>query len=487
MDSSLLDGLDCDAKVLADVFHLFVAKDSNWRKQFGSNFGKIEDCLKQMIHSYTEENYIQYFNAAKTILAGNVQALDYLAKIDENKCTFSRYLVRMVRGNLERQGSTPAEQNHSSFVARIGPRSVQNISLGIQAMFERQRQLETEMNAKIERYAFECRGKLAKMLRDPSHQHKMENSYIYRAQFEALGKLSPWGYEKFEAFSNRSRLFVCSVLESAHSIEKIGSRGPPRIIPFGERCICTENLALDNFQCTHEIARDRGFRIDLFNPFWLQLSGIEHSHCTSVNPSGSSGESQLPPNNLPEHGNGNSTNGQEDQEPLNTNGHEAVDNNTSDVDSDTSLQGLVHMADNDDVDSLDEELPPPAFPPKRKNQHKSNYAVMTSLANEIIEAVSFDEEKTNHVAGVFSFLLDAINGCSLEDLTKEDSLRRYMSQFVTEKANDENKFSGPSLPVPRTVSRPGSRNIGRLKSSAEIRSTSKRPFNAPLILITTIH
>ena len=141
-DSTLSAGIDLRAKILGDVFHLFMSKNSNWKKGFGTDFGKIEPYLNKMIHSFSEQYYADAFNSAKELLLGKVDSLEYLSKIDKDKEMFARYLVKNTRGNMDRQGSTPAEQNHASYVSRIGPRSVENITFGISAMFERQRQLE---------------------------------------------------------------------------------------------------------------------------------------------------------------------------------------------------------------------------------------------------------------------------------------------------------------------------------------------------------
>ena len=97
------------------------------KKKFRSKFGIIEKCLKTMVHSYSATQYHNAFVEAKALVKGDVEALENLYKIDQNKHMFSKYLVKDITGNLNRSGSTPAEQNHSSYVARIGPRSIENI------------------------------------------------------------------------------------------------------------------------------------------------------------------------------------------------------------------------------------------------------------------------------------------------------------------------------------------------------------------------
>lgn len=464
-DSTLSAGIDLRAKILGDVFHLFMSKNSNWKKGFGTDFGKIEPYLNKMIHSFSEQYYADAFNSAKELLLGKVDSLEYLSKIDKDKEMFARYLVKNTRGNMDRQGSTPAEQNHASYVSRIGPRSVENITFGISAMFERQRQLELETNQSIADYAVQCLGKRAVMEQDISHQHKMENNYAYKALFDALCKLSPWGYEIFETYVNLSHLYICTEVETGHRIQKAGSDKPPRLILFGDRCDCSANISYDDFQCYHELARDKAFRIELFNKFWLQLERIGQSY---PDESMHQNEENLQINSGPRQHDG-------PNELYNIPADNAQDQSDASIGS-VGEEDFIHPPDDDDdddCDSFDAEFPV-AFGPKKKANHRTNYSVLKGLADEIVDAVSFDAEKSTHVAGVFSYILDAIQKNQLEDATKESSLERYLSRFATEKANESNKFSSVALPVPRTVARPAGNSVCRLKSSAEIRSQGKK-------------
>ena len=97
-----------------------------------------------MIYSYTEQEYNQAFDEAKAKLSNDVTAHEALLHINTYKQMFTKYLVQVVPGNLGRQGSSHAEQNHSSYVARIGPKSVADVNEGIKDMLERQRQFKNE-------------------------------------------------------------------------------------------------------------------------------------------------------------------------------------------------------------------------------------------------------------------------------------------------------------------------------------------------------
>ena len=73
-DTTLSAGIDLHAKVLADVYHLFMSKDSNWKRGFGTDFGKIEPYLNKIIHSFSEQYYADAFNSAKDLFAGKVDS-----------------------------------------------------------------------------------------------------------------------------------------------------------------------------------------------------------------------------------------------------------------------------------------------------------------------------------------------------------------------------------------------------------------------------
>ena len=137
-NSSLKDGTDLIAALLADIFHLLSSNTSVWKKGFKTKFGVIEDCLRRMVYSYSENEYDDAFNEAKALLNGDVDALEYLKLVDDDKEMFARYLVKNVPGNLDRQGSAPAEQNHASYVSQIGPRSVESVTVGIKELLKRQ-------------------------------------------------------------------------------------------------------------------------------------------------------------------------------------------------------------------------------------------------------------------------------------------------------------------------------------------------------------
>ena len=276
-DDSFKDGIDLRAVILGDVYHLFLSKTSIWKTEFGPLFGRIEGQLKKMIYSYTEQEYNDAFNDAKTKLSRNVAAFEALLHIDTYKHMFAKYLVQLVPGNLGRQGSSHAEQNHSSYVARIGPKSVADITVGIMDMLERQRQFENENNFAHSQHLVTVRGKIFAMQKSTSHENQMSQNYVYNIQFVALQKLSPWGYDLCVLASNMSLFYTSTPVEVGHQIQRNGSNAPPRLIKFGERCICSEQLSSHGFQCRHEMSRDQSFRIELYNTFWLQLTKAGHS------------------------------------------------------------------------------------------------------------------------------------------------------------------------------------------------------------------
>ena len=505
-NSSLKDGTDLIAALLADIFHLLSSNTSVWKKGFKTKFGVIEDCLRRMVYSYSENEYDEAFNEAKALLNGDVDALEYLKLVDDDKEMFARYLVKNVPGNLDRQGSAPAEQNHASYVSQIGPRSVESVTVGIKELLKRQERRNTDLNEKLAQYSIKCRGIRATWERELTHKYKMENKYEYKALFDAICKLSEWGFTKYQDFVNQSLRLRCATTETAHVITKTENDENPTIIPFGERCICGGNKANVSFQCKHEVCRDRGFRIELFDKFWLQLDAVQHSYseisnqATELQPtpaqstrSGDGVSSTSVSNVEPERLIADATTSSEtlstqqdvteESSPISndSNCDETRNNSSSLIEEPTSDAQMDGNDSDDDTmafafpnEDSDSECQPPEPKSKISGTHRKNYSVLKSLSDEIIDSVSFDKTKSEEVAGIFSYVLDAIKNDTLKNATKEDSLNRYMSRFTVQRQNEQNQFSINASPVPRTVARLPGNATGRLKSTSEIHRSRQK-------------
>ena len=209
-------------------------------------------------------------------------------------------------------------------------------------------------------------------------------------------------------------------------------------------------------QCKHEIARDKCFRSDMWDTFWHQMDKVGHSF--NVSPSyhndGKSTESDA-------HDESNN-----DEQPSVAYSKSAMDNSIVDEFDDASFEDLC----NSDI------------PVNTGKKHKKHFKVLKCLSEEIIDAVSCNEDMTESVAGVLSFVLHAIKNNNVEEETKEDCLRRYLSQFSHQTRANQSMFSGSPPPVPRTVSQQPGNVTQRMKSNAEEKCRTKphTPSTSPV-------
>jgi hypothetical protein len=235
-DNTLNNGSDLNAFILGDVYHLLDAPNSVWKQVFKSSFALISSFLHTMVNSYIESEFDVAFAAAKEALKGDVELIEDLERIGSQKNTYAKHIVHDLPGNLGRHGSSHAEQNHWSYVARIGPSAVSHLPVAIRDMLERQRQVEVEMANFIFQYYVNTRGKHVTQKNSIRHKKRMLNDIAYAMKHDSLIDLSSWGHELFCEVVDESLFYIVSVTEGGHSIHRVGSEAPPRIDSKGFPC-----------------------------------------------------------------------------------------------------------------------------------------------------------------------------------------------------------------------------------------------------------
>ena len=101
-------------------YHIF---RENWPNEnnFGTTIFRLIKCyLSAILLSQTEKDWERAFESAASLLIGHPHKLELLQKIYNNLEYYGGYVTRRIIGNLSLNGSTPAEQNHSSIVAFNG-------------------------------------------------------------------------------------------------------------------------------------------------------------------------------------------------------------------------------------------------------------------------------------------------------------------------------------------------------------------------------
>ena len=151
-----------------DFYHLM---KENWPKPH--NFGivvfrLIKSFLAAMLTSATEEEWDSAYQSAYELITEHPSKVDLLNKIYNNPQYYAGYVTKQIVGNLNLNGSVPAEQNHSSNVRFIGDVMLNSVCEHIKTLLERQQQLcnketdlETDYIVRSHRYLPQLEGDLA--------------------------------------------------------------------------------------------------------------------------------------------------------------------------------------------------------------------------------------------------------------------------------------------------------------------------------------
>ena len=121
-DNSLKQWGLSNAKFITDHWHLF--ESSSLSKSFGEYYYNIiQGDLRQMSYSNTEDMFKKYYASAKKklkdISKNNKLIIDKLDEFASRNGNYSKFKINYILGSLERMGSTPSEQNHSSVIVHL--------------------------------------------------------------------------------------------------------------------------------------------------------------------------------------------------------------------------------------------------------------------------------------------------------------------------------------------------------------------------------
>jgi hypothetical protein len=183
-------------KLCQDTYHLTSATNGAWPKFFGTHhWPRFSKDFRGLVYSYTEEDYMAKYELLKGRLASESKGaawVQYLeTSVHEHRRQFVRAFVQEYWFNLEKEGSSPGEANHSSYVGRIGPVSVEQPAIMVEKTLVRHSDICKERNDLIVRYRAQCIAKAA-----TEHMELQDKT--------ALLALSMWGYELWVAAREES-------------------------------------------------------------------------------------------------------------------------------------------------------------------------------------------------------------------------------------------------------------------------------------------
>jgi hypothetical protein len=230
--------------------------------------------MKKMLYGFTEADYIEGFTSAIASMRNHdSKYTEYLQKWHRNRGKFARYIVSHQAGSLRRHGLSHAEQNHASFVQRIGPVCLDDPVSAISAILRRHADISCERNHAITRYHLLVASRVTEA-----------NNILDGEDIKAMNFLSSWGFELWHEMQAEARNYQVdyTVSDEAHvSRAGVSASMPPRILstnPPGP-CRCRHKLALQ-IRCPHETAIASGDILPHLRNFkhWQQRSKLGLSY-----------------------------------------------------------------------------------------------------------------------------------------------------------------------------------------------------------------
>ena len=149
VDNAILDqcGMSDITKVVWDHHHI---RDA-WKDKLKNYFLNVDGAFDIMLYANNADKFNEAAAMAKRAVEGNMEATEFIDSYASVPEKFSRYCIREYLGNLERHGSSHAEQNHSSFVSRIGDVILDEPHIGAKKLLDRHVDICKERNTQIYR------------------------------------------------------------------------------------------------------------------------------------------------------------------------------------------------------------------------------------------------------------------------------------------------------------------------------------------------
>ncbi len=197
-----------------------------------------------------EVHYLDGFASAISLMLNkDCKYTVYWQKWHQNRDKFAKHIVSHLAGSLRRHGSSHAEQNHSSFVQRIGPVCLDDPATAISTIICWHADISSERNHSISKYHLSVASIV-------QQQRNMDSPDI-----KAINFLSSWGFELWQEMRSEAHNYqVDYISDDVIHVSRIWVCSPkPRIFStsFGTPCNCQHKVALYT-QCPHKTALANG-------------------------------------------------------------------------------------------------------------------------------------------------------------------------------------------------------------------------------------
>ena len=231
-------GIQGSCSLLDDVHHLLSPECGTWFKQFGvSRWNHYGGLLRALVfESYSSEAYetIRSQILAMMDCRGEPQSLyNYFNNvIHDARKRFARYSVHATPCNEERLGSSIAEANHASYVARIGGGSWDDPVMQVKDCILRMQELSNKRAS----------------IRDQYRRQSAARSHTTRDKTLALMlvKLSKRGFKICEEQYKKSSEYYCSPLSNdgeQREVRRKGESSQSACLIDGKECSCNVFIA----------------------------------------------------------------------------------------------------------------------------------------------------------------------------------------------------------------------------------------------------
>ena len=258
-------GIEDSCILHGDYFHLY---KENWPKStnFGTSaFKLIKPFLSLMLLSETVGGWERAYENAKNKLGYSYPSkIEVLDKIHDNPEYYAGYVTRNILGNLSLNGSTPAEQNHSSIVSFNGDKMLGCICDHVKALCERQQQLSNKENelevdymVKSHRYIPTLDGRLG--VEESSAREVLSNT-PFKEYFIKQLKSTDYLDIHFNHILQRHNIWPSSETFDPLDEDHI-------VINVGQRCCCWRRIDF-NIQCKHELKINPEFKKEHWGNRW---------------------------------------------------------------------------------------------------------------------------------------------------------------------------------------------------------------------------
>jgi hypothetical protein len=121
-------------------------------KHFGGEYIRLRGPMNSMLNAQSQRACDEAFEVIEEMLRSDPEKLQYVCDFSEHPERFAPFKINLIEGSLQRLGSVPPEQNHSSIVSHLGKGCAQKMEEQIRQLLTRQQEILSKKQTKRVRY-----------------------------------------------------------------------------------------------------------------------------------------------------------------------------------------------------------------------------------------------------------------------------------------------------------------------------------------------